>query len=483
MSDMSQDKPIRILLAEDDEDDFVLTRDILEEIAEFEFELDWQKNFQDSLKTITKNDHDICFVDYRLGESDGIDLIQEAIKAGVSSPFILLTGKGNREIDQQAMDLGAADFLVKDKLTPETMERCIRYALKHSKTLKLVKEGENKFRQLFERSIDAIFISNQSHELIDVNSSFIELFDTTNLSSSKLSDYFLQKEQFEKFEFMLNNNGQVKDFEALMGLSENNSVECQLTCVKRIGSDDELIGYQGIVRDMTIHKKAEMDMLIAEKLSMTGKIARSIAHEVRNPLTNLGLALGQLEDELPKDNEDISMFLEIIDRNSKRIDQLITEMLNSSKPKELHAVERNVNDLIEETVSLVQDRLVLKGMTLKKSLEFDLSPCLIDTDKLKMALLNIMVNAIEAMKEGSGILTLKTQQKDDSVQISISDNGVGISKEDLHTLFDPFYTNKQGGMGLGLTTTQNIINSHGGSIEVTSELGEGTSFNIYLPTD
>ncbi|HNP18764.1 MAG TPA: ATP-binding protein [Fulvivirga sp.] len=235
-----------------------------------------------------------------------------------------------------------------------------------------------------------------------------------------------------------------------------------------------------ILRDARLREKAEQNLLMAERLSMTGKIARSIAHEIRNPLTNLGLALDQLGDELPED-EDTEMFIGIIERNAKRIDQLITEMLNASKPKELVMTSNDVNTLIKEALVLVKDRLTLKGMTLVENLGNNIPNIQLDVDKMKMALLNIFVNAVEAMEEHKGQLVVSSYFKSNLVYIDIVDNGSGISPQDIDTMFDPFYTKKHGGMGLGLTSTQNIIQSHRGRIEVSSKEGYGTTFRIVLP--
>ncbi|TRX60486.1 response regulator [Fulvivirga sp. M361] len=478
-------KSIKILLVDDDEDDFVLTRDILDDIEEFEFELEWQKSFSSALDRIKQQDHDIYFVDYRLGEADGIDLIKESVAAGVSAPMVLLTGKGNRKVDRQAMEQGAADFLVKSELTPQMMERCIRYALKHSRALQMVKEGEDKFRQLFQRSIDAIYISDLNHELKDVNLSFCQLFGVTSERTSlkSLKEYFEKADEFERFSEDLKEHGQVKDFQASLKPDDQQPFACQLTSVVRTDFSGKIIGYQGIIRDMTLHIKAERELLMAEKLAMTGKIARSIAHEVRNPLTNLGLALDQLEDELPKGDKDISMFMGIIERNAKRIGQLITEMLNSSKPKELHKEKYNINEVLDDAVNLIRDRITLKGMKLHKQYDERLEPVWVDAEKLKIAIINVLVNAVEAMDESKGELTVESSLYKGMIQLTITDNGSGIPEEHLHTLFDPFFTNKQGGMGLGLTSAQNIINSHGGTIHATSQVGTGTSFVFLLPPE
>src|SRR5690606_25811893 len=158
----------------------------------------------------------------------------------------------------------------------------------------------------------------------------------------------------------------------------------------------EFCCYQGIIHDQTLRKKAERDMLIAERLSMTGKIARTIAHEVRNPLTNLTLAFDQLKEEMPMDNADVKLYCEIIERNSNRIEQLISEMLSSSKPKELNLELTPINEIIEQTLNLSIDRINLNQIKLEKNIAGDLPRVLLDREKIKIALLNIIINGLEA---------------------------------------------------------------------------------------
>jgi len=229
-----------------------------------------------------------------------------------------------------------------------------------------------------------------------------------------------------------------------------------------------------------MRKKAEKDMLIAERLSMTGKIARTIAHEVRNPLTNLTLALGQLKDEIPMHDESVTLFCDIIERNANRIEQLIGEMLNSSRPKELDLALVGVEEILDETLALAIDRMNLKQIRLDRTTVADLPRLLVDKEKMKIALLNIVINAVEAMNPGTGILTIRVELNPGLLILFVSDNGKGISAENLEKLFDPFFTSKEGGMGLGLTSTRNILTGHGATVEVTSQLNQGTTFAIHF---
>ena len=478
-------QPVRILLVDDDEDDFVLTRDILDEIERFPYELTWEPNYRDAINRINEIEFDICLIDFRLGENDGISIISDAVKNDIQFPFILLTGKGDKEIDMRAMNEGAADYLVKGQITPQLMERSIRYALNHNKAIKQVKEGERKFRQLFERSIDAIYICDCAHNLLEVNPSLEKLLGYGNeeIKGKNMRELFLDDADFERFTRFLSSKRQIKSLEATFVAKDSRKLICQLNSVARTDFSKNVIGFQGILRDITLLKKAERDLLMAEKLSVTGKIARSVAHEVRNPLTNIQLATVQMRDEITDENSEMEFMLDIVNRNADRINQLITEMLNSSKPKNLKKEEHSMNDLIADSIELVKDRFILKGMKLIQDLDPEIEKVFLDKEQIKVALINLMINALEAMEDNEGVLHVSTLDLDDTVEVRIADNGSGISEEDIKKLFDLFYTKKAGGMGLGLTSTLTVIQSHGGSIDVASQLDEGTTFIVSLPKD
>ena len=239
----------------------------------------------------------------------------------------------------------------------------------------------------------------------------------------------------------------------------------------------QVIGYQGVIEDISEKRKIQRELIRLEKLVMTGNIARSIAHEVRNPLTNIGLALEQFHSELPE-GHDLDIYYDIIKRNVHRINELVTAMLNSSKPSQLNLLPQSLNQVIDEALSIAADRLRLQEVELEKRYAEALASIPLDQEKINMALLNIINNAIEAVKPQQGKIVIKTGEDTRYQYVQISDNGSGIDKENLEKLFDAFHTSKSGGMGLGLTATQNIVNSHQGKVSVNSTLGEGTTFTL-----
>lgn len=172
--------PIKVLLIEDDHEDYILTRYIFDEFKDNQFDLEWVDNYTDGLAAVNENRHDIVLLDYRLGERTGLELLAEAISGGCHAPIILLTGQGDKEIDFQAMQAGAADYLVKSELEAPLLERSIRYSLKHARVLETMQTSETKFRSVIQSASDAIFLVNSDGEIILWNAAAENIFGYTD---------------------------------------------------------------------------------------------------------------------------------------------------------------------------------------------------------------------------------------------------------------------------------------------------------------
>jgi len=216
-----------------------------------------------------------------------------------------------------------------------------------------------------------------------------------------------------------------------------------------------------------------------EKFAATGRMARAIAHEVRNPLTNIVLASEQLK-EYVQDNEESALFLSMIKRNGERINKLISDLLQATKLIDLKVEKWCINTLLDEALVMAEDRIKLQDLIVQKHYLPNGCNIMVDGNKVRIALLNVIVNAIEAMTPGKGVLTLITKKEKEKCVIEIIDNGVGIDNDSLTKLYEPYFTNKENGNGLGLTNTKNIVLNHKGSIDVKSSLGHGTTFTISL---
>ncbi len=389
--------------------------------------------------------------------------------------YFSLTTKPHTILDGEI--LGAVVDITEHR---ENQQRLQESNLIQARVIRKLDEKEKRYRTLFERSVDPIFLTTGKLIFISVNHSFFDFTGYTAIegSSFSLQNIFFNTKDYQHFEAKLKADGQVRDFEVPLLTRFGEKKYCLLNCIFISDPVEANCCYQGIIHDLTLRKQAENEMLIAERLSLTGKIARTIAHEVRNPLTNINLALDQLRSEFPVENNSAMLYSDIIERNAGRIEELMGEMLNTSKPKKLNLALISIQTVLLDTIKMAQDRINLNQIQLILKSEHHLPRLLADQGKMEIAFLNIIMNAIEAMTPGAGVLTIHTAHKDDLITVSISDNGKGIATEDIKRLFDPFFTGKQNGMGLGLTSTKNILNSHNAQIEVKSEVGRGTCFSI-----
>lgn len=224
--------------------------------------------------------------------------------------------------------------------------------------------------------------------------------------------------------------------------------------------------------------KELIDLRSQEKYAVTGRIARTIAHEVRNPLTNINLSIEQLKTEVAE-TDTTDLFFKMIVRNSERINNLVSDLLNATRVTELKFEDVSVNEILNESLEMALDRIELKQIKVVKDYDDRMCKIPADFNKIKVAFLNIIVNAVEAM-DTQGILTLKTFNENDKCIVQIIDNGMGMTREQVEKLFEPYFTTKEKGNGLGLANSQNIILGHNGSIFGESTPGKGTTFTITL---
>ncbi len=218
-----------------------------------------------------------------------------------------------------------------------------------------------------------------------------------------------------------------------------------------------------------------------ESETISGQVVRTIAHEIRNPLTNINLSLNILEGEL--NGHDPRVLYSIIRRNCDIINTQITNLLVSFAIAPAYIGKYSINLVLDEVLEMANDRIVLRHVQVKKHY----APCdctiTLDKEKIKIALLNIIVNAIEAMPDGKGELMVATNVIDGKCMVTIEDNGTGISKEMLNNVFRPYFTNKSNGIGLGLAATHQILESHKATIEIESEENSHTRFIISFNVD
>ncbi|MEP6847138.1 MAG: ATP-binding protein [Panacibacter sp.] len=478
---MLAEKPlVRILIVDDDEDDFFITSEYLRQIQEYQLSIDWCFRFNDAIEHLKNGGYDMYFVDYRLGAKTGLDFLKEAVRLGSEEPIVLLTGKGNKAVDIEAMQMGATDYLIKTELNADKLERCIRYSVERTTYLKALRANERKYRGIFEISKDSVFIADKSLIFKDMNAATSELlgFDKEDLLEKSVYDLITEEANKNLLEKLLYEEGEVSDLELELQTKTGEKKTCIFSLTAPLEATGQ-ISYQGLIHDITNLKKAEKANLQVEKLGATGRLVRTLAHEVRNPLNNINMSVEQLAHDL--ESEEAPLFLDIIQRNSKRIGDLITELLDSSRPTDLVFEEYALQSIMDESISDALDRITLQRTNMQ--IRYSNDPCFISAnkEKLKIAFLNIILNAIEAMPTGNGELDIDISSTGQLHTVMIKDNGCGIQEDHISRLFEPYFTSKRNGMGLGLASTLNILQSHKANIDVTSKVNEGTAFTISFP--
>ncbi|WP_342500104.1 ATP-binding protein [Bacillus sp. FSL M7-0791] len=247
----------------------------------------------------------------------------------------------------------------------------------------------------------------------------------------------------------------------------------------------QFTGGIGTVADITKQKLAKLELersnqqvqMQAQKLAVAGQIAAGIAHEVRNPLTSVNGFLQLMKTQYPERTD----YFDIIFSEIKRIDFVLSELLVLAKPQSVHFQEVQLHGLLEQVITLLKTNAVLANIDLKQPFKKqDAGAILADANQMKQLFINLIKNAIEAMPEG-GSIYISTEKVMNEWKITIKDEGKGMSEEDIQKIYDPFFSTKTEGTGLGLTICAAILKDHHGRMDVVSELGKGTAFHIYLP--
>jgi signal transduction histidine kinase len=229
-------------------------------------------------------------------------------------------------------------------------------------------------------------------------------------------------------------------------------------------------------------KETQKYLTQSEQLASIGKMAATLAHEIKNPLGAITTSIGVLTKYYNIDDNDREL-VQIVESEMERLNKLVEDFLSFSRPNQLNKTETDLNQIIEESLSLLQlDTVINKNFSFQKNFSSDLPLLNVDKHRIKQLLINILLNAIQAIPQ-DGEVTIQTlyKQADDEVEISITDTGTGISEEVLPQVFQPFFTTKDKGLGLGLNIVYKSIKEHGGYITISSEKGKGTRVQFNLP--
>ena len=256
------------------------------------------------------------------------------------------------------------------------------------------------------------------------------------------------------------------------------------TSDEKIDKQAEQVGHAIILRDITENRRSEQQTIESERLNALTLLAAGVAHEIGNPLNSLNIHLQLIEREAQKvdggQQAELQESVEVARAEVSRLDSIISQFLRAIRPTRPQLRPENVNSIIEEAVRFFAPEIKDRDIVVEQELRSDLPLLDLDRDQMKQAFYNVIKNSFEAMK-ARGILRIRTDKDDSHVIIKFTDSGGGISAENLSRVFEPYFTTKTSGTGLGLLIVRRIVREHGGEMSIESSEGKGLALTIRLP--
>lgn len=362
----------------------------------------------------------------------------------------------------------------------------------------LLRQSEEKYRSLFEESKDAIFITSPKGQYVDINPAAVTLlgYDSKEelLKVDIAREVYYVPEERQKVINLLNHQGFVKDLEVVLKRKNGEKINVLMTATTVRDEEGKIVGYRGILRDVTERKLLENQLIQSQKMEAIGMLAGGVAHDFNNLLMviqgNVELGLMNLEPSHPAYESLLK-----IEESTEKATNLTRQLLAFGRRQVLNPKALDVAEVIGNLSRMVS-RLIGEDIELRIEMKPGLHAIYADPTALDQVLINLIVNARDAMPRG-GVLTLQASNVTldetfchrhpfipvgDYVQISVIDTGMGMDETTRSRMFEPFFTTREKGSGLGLSVVYGIVKQHNGHILVESQLGKGSRFDLYFPT-
>ncbi len=338
---------------------------------------------------------------------------------------------------------------------------------------------------VLESMTDGLVVLDSSHAIILSNKAADRLlpFSRDDISEKYLWEVIADREIAAFFEKSLESQDRISDkqFTLDIGGGGIKILSCSIMPLVQAG---EVLGSLIHTEDVTDKRSKEARLRRAESLAALTTLAAGVAHEIKNPLGSIGIHIQLIQKAMKAhkkpDKENISRYLEIVMEEVERLNGIVIDFLFAVRPMNTELERRELNPLVHDTIEFVKFELEEAGVSVEESYVDPLPNLDLDEKYIKQALLNIIKNAIAAMPRG-GRLLIRTEVDSGDVMLRVSDTGVGVPDENIAKIFEPYFTTKEFGSGLGLTVVYKIIQEHGGEITLSSKEGEGTTFSLSFP--
>ena len=491
----------RILLIEDDEDQAVVLSYFLRNRG---YAVEWVNAPRAAAEAAQQQEYHLILLDIMLNdEEDGFDLCRhfKSVERLKGIPIIMVTARAAIQDRVTGLRSGADDYIIKPFSQEELLAR-VETVLKRKKLF----DFNERYRTLLENSNDLVLFLDQQANIEQANQmAHLHLADSLqsgsrhnliDLFSEELHDHI--KPLFERVVAGFDVTG--NSWRLKSGLTDLEVVDVRLVPLSQSG---RIAGMGCILRDATHRERAlqssaqdlrkqmewssaqinelQSKLILAEKMAAMGQLAAGIAHELRNPLSVISTSVYYLQRTLSPQNEKAVEHFRIIEAELQRSQRIISNLLDFSKKSDQGRSNVDVQALLEQILALVKKELAVHDILVRKEYQ-EIVPCHVNADDLKQVFLNLILNAKEAMPYG-GRLIIRTHVEVNEVVIEFSDTGVGIPDNIRDKVFDPFFTSRKDGqgVGLGLSIVHAALQRNQGRIDFTSVANRGTTFRIRLP--
>jgi PAS domain S-box-containing protein len=481
---------IQVLLVDDSNDDYLLTRALLRKAGGGPYELTWESTYESGLAALRSRRFHAAFLDLHLHARTGLEMLDELRRLGVPTPIIMMTGAGDGAIEREALVKGAADYLEKGKFEPESLERAIRHAIERTGALDALRASERRFRAVFDGALDGMLLWNDEGRYLDGNPAALAIFGLTRaeLVHRRVGDLGGDAARFDHSRLLHEGTGggewEVRGPDGQLRVYEYRSTAhiepgCHLTVLRDISS-------------RRLSERMRERVLMSDRMASIGLLAAGVVHEINNPLTAVMAGVEAAGDELTRlvgqgapVTPDVAEGLRDAMSGSERIRQIVRDLRLFSRAEEDRPVAVELHPVLDSSLRMAWNEIRHRARVVK---HYDDDVPAIDASegRLGQVFLNLLVNAAQAIPEGNvdgNEIRVLTRVEGDQVVVEIEDTGTGIPEEKLARIFEPFFTTKPRGVGtgLGLSICRGILADYKGELSISSRVGRGTVARVTLP--